>query len=48
MAIADHSMRGKTCLITSATAGIGYETARELARMGADVILAYPTAARAE
>ena len=33
-------MTGKTCLVTGATAGIGRETARELAHMGATVVLA--------
>lgn len=33
-------MQGKTCLITGATSGIGYVTARELARMGARVVMA--------
>lgn len=33
------SMQGKTCLVTGATAGIGYVTARELARAGARVLI---------
>lgn len=37
-------MKGKTCLITGATAGIGYVAARELARAGARVLLAGRTA----
>ena len=32
-------MRGKVCLVTGATSGIGYETALGLARMGAQVAL---------
>ena len=32
-------MKGKTCLITGATAGIGYYTALEIARMGGSVII---------
>lgn len=38
MAEATH-MIGKTCLVTGATAGIGFVTARELARLGATVVL---------
>ena len=34
------SMKGKVCLVTGATAGIGYVAARELARAGARVLLA--------
>ncbi|MDR3618201.1 MAG: SDR family oxidoreductase [Paludisphaera borealis] len=33
------SMQGKTCLVTGATAGIGFITARELARAGARVLI---------
>ena len=33
------SMQGKTCLVTGATAGIGFVTARELARAGARVLI---------
>ncbi|MFT3880764.1 MAG: SDR family oxidoreductase [Gemmatales bacterium] len=33
------TMVGKICLVTGATAGIGFITARELARMGATVVL---------
>jgi retinol dehydrogenase-14 len=40
------SMKGRTCLITGASSGIGKETARALARMGATVVLAGRDAAR--
>jgi NAD(P)-dependent dehydrogenase (short-subunit alcohol dehydrogenase family) len=36
----EHSMDGKTILITGATNGIGLVTARELARLGAQVVIA--------
>ncbi len=32
-------MDGKVCLITGATSGIGYYTAQEIARLGADVVI---------
>ena len=38
MAGNNYNMRGKVCLVTGATDGIGEVTARELARMGATVI----------
>ena len=37
--IPETPMNGKTCLVTGATSGIGLVTARELARMGATVVL---------
>ncbi|MDP3314607.1 MAG: SDR family NAD(P)-dependent oxidoreductase, partial [Devosia sp.] len=33
------SQAGKLALVTGATGGLGYETALELARAGADVVL---------
>ena len=41
-------MEGKTCLITGATAGIGYVTARELAARGGRLILVGRNQARCE
>ncbi len=38
-AIESRIMEGKTCLITGASDGIGYAAARELARMGASVVI---------
>ena len=32
-------MEGKTCLITGGSDGIGYAAARELARLGATVLI---------
>jgi NAD(P)-dependent dehydrogenase (short-subunit alcohol dehydrogenase family) len=41
-------MRGKTCLITGATSGIGRVTARELARRGATLLIVSRDRARGE
>jgi len=41
-------MKGKTVAITGATTGIGKETAREIARMGARVVLVARNAEKAE
>ena len=48
MATDQQSMQGKTCLITGATRGVGYETALGLAHMGARVIMVGREAARTE
>jgi len=42
------SMKGKVCLVTGATSGIGYEAALELARRGAKVVLTARDQARGE
>jgi retinol dehydrogenase-12 len=39
-------MKGRICLVTGATSGIGYEAARELARRGATMVLAARDKAR--
>jgi len=41
-------MEGKICPVTGATSGIGRETARELARMGAKVVIVGRNPGRAE
>jgi NAD(P)-dependent dehydrogenase (short-subunit alcohol dehydrogenase family) len=41
-------LRGHTCVVTGASSGIGKETARELARMGASVVMACRSAERGE
>jgi NAD(P)-dependent dehydrogenase (short-subunit alcohol dehydrogenase family) len=41
-------MKGKTAIVTGASAGIGLEVARDLARLGGDVILAVRDAGRGE
>jgi NAD(P)-dependent dehydrogenase (short-subunit alcohol dehydrogenase family) len=44
----DADWSGRTCLVTGASSGIGLETARELARRGATVVLACRSAERGE
>lgn len=48
MSDAANAMRGKTCLVTGATSGIGYETALGLARAGARVGIVGRDAVRTE
>ena len=42
----DLNLKGKTAVVTGSTAGIGYATARELARLGAKVVINGRTPAR--
>jgi NAD(P)-dependent dehydrogenase (short-subunit alcohol dehydrogenase family) len=44
----NHSMQGKVCLVTGSSSGIGKVTARELARMGATVVLVCRNRAKGE
>lgn len=44
----DNNINGKVCLITGATAGIGKVTAKELARMGATVVMLCRNRAKGE
>ena len=46
--MAGNRMAGKTCIVTGASSGIGKETARELARMGAHVVMVSRDRARGE
>ena len=44
----NHPMRGKICLITGGSDGIGYAASRELARLGARVIIVGRNPAKTE
>lgn len=44
----DGNMKGKTCIVTGASSGIGFETARGLARRGAKVTLLSRSAERCQ
>jgi len=44
----DKNMEGKIVVVTGSNTGVGLETAREIARLGAEVILACRTPAKAE
>ena len=46
--IVSSNMEGKTCLITGGSDGIGYVAARELARMGAQVVIVGRNATKTE
>ncbi len=46
--MAESSMQGKVCLVTGSSSGIGKVTARELARMGATVVLLCRNRAKGE
>ncbi len=48
MAVDVASMKGRVCLITGASSGIGRETARALARMGATVVMTGRSVERGE
>ena len=46
--MSDGNMKGKTCVVTGASSGIGFETALELARRGARVTLVSRSAERCQ
>lgn len=46
--MANHNMQGKVCLVTGSSSGIGKVTARELARMGASVVMVCRNRAKGE